>query len=113
MKVGSFVDEKMGNTIVVLLTKIFTFNHKVTENGLIAYGGLCNGLGSKINIKDFGQYIVWALKGSDDELARMACGTLSDVASAITDQISEYLQDFVPPVLAILKDGHRDRSSKL
>jgi hypothetical protein len=87
VKVGERVDEKMGNGIVTLLAKIFTVNHKVTENGLIAYGGLCNGLGSKINIKDFGIYIVWALKSTDDELARLACGTLSDVASAITGNV--------------------------
>jgi hypothetical protein len=113
VKVGERVDEKMGNGIVTLLAKIFTVNHKVTENGLIAYGGLCNGLGSKINIKDFGIYIVWALKSTDDELARLACGTLSDVASAITSGISAFLTDFVPPVLAILKDQQRDRYSKL
>lgn len=110
---GASLDEKLGNSIVSLLVRIFTFNHKVTENGLIAYGGLCTGLGNKINIKDFGQYIVWALKSSDDELARLACGVLSDVASAIGPNIANFLQDFVPPVISILKEAERDRNTKL
>jgi hypothetical protein len=42
---------------------IFQKQKKVTESGLIAYSGLCNGIGRRINVKDFGMYIVWALKG--------------------------------------------------
>jgi hypothetical protein len=34
---------------------------------------------------------VWALKSSEDELARLACGVLSDVASAIGSDIANFL----------------------
>jgi hypothetical protein len=33
---------------------IFQNLKKVTENGLMAYGGLCTGLKNKVNVKDFG-----------------------------------------------------------
>jgi hypothetical protein len=71
----------------------------VTENGLIAYSGLCNGIGSRVNVQDFGEYIVWALKGSDDECVRIACGLISDLANALQDGIQQYLFDFVTPII--------------
>ena len=63
----------------------------MTENGLIAFSGLCNGLGSRINIKDFGIYLVYALKGDDDECVRLACGIVSDLATALKENIVQYL----------------------
>ena len=83
---------------------IFQNLKKVTENGLIAFSGLINGIGERINLDEFGQYIVWALKGDDDECTRLACGLVSDLASALKAKISKYLLDFVPPLLQILKD---------
>jgi len=85
----------------------------VTENGLIAYSGLCNGIGDRINVNDFGQYIVWALNGDDDECVRLACGLISDLAGALQEKITKYLFDFVPPLLKILKEPNQDRMSKL
>ena len=63
----------------------------MTENGLIAFSGLCNGLGARINIKDFGIYLVYALKGDDDECVRLACGIVSDLATALKENIVQYL----------------------
>lgn len=83
VKVGHKIDDDIANKIVFLLIEIFKNLQKVTENGLIAYSGLCNGIGSRINIKDFGQYIVWALNGTDDECTRIACGLVSDLANAL------------------------------
>ena len=47
---------------------------------------------------------MWALKGDDDECVRLACGLVSDLSNALRNRISKYLMDFVPPLLAILKD---------
>jgi len=94
----------MANKIVHLLIMIFQNLKKVTENGLIAYSGLCNGIGDRVNVQDFGQYIVWALKGNDDECVRIACGLISDLANALGEKIQNYLYDFVNPLLSILKD---------
>lgn len=85
----------------------------MTENGLIAYSGLCNGIGNRIRVDEFGQYIVWALKGDDDECVRIACGLISDLASALKGNMEKYLFDFVNPLLSILKDPKQDRHSKL
>lgn len=77
------LDEGLCSNIVTLLINIFKKQNKVTESGLIAYSGLCNGIGAKINVKEFGQYIVWALKGSDEECIRLACGIISDIADGL------------------------------
>ncbi len=113
VKIGSKLDEVIANNIVQLLVMIFNKQGKVTECGLIAYSGLCNGIGAKINVKDFGQYIVWALKGSDDECVRLACGLISDIADALKEQTGAYMNDFVPPLIQILKAAEQDRHTKL
>lgn len=76
------------------------------ESGLIAYSGLCNGIGARVNVKDFGQYIVFALKGDDDECVRLACGIVSDIAGALGERTQDYLLDFMAPILNILKDNN-------
>ncbi len=78
---------------------IFQNLKRVTENGLIALGGLINGVGDRLDITEFGNYLVFALKGSDDECVRLGCGLVSDLACAFKSQISAYLQDFVPPLI--------------
>jgi len=57
------VDDTVAENIVKLLILIFQKQRKVIESGLIAYSGLCNGIGARVNVKDFGEYIVFALKG--------------------------------------------------
>jgi hypothetical protein len=66
---------------------MFQNSKKVTENGLIALSGLINGVGNRINVNEFGQYIVFALKGDEDECIRLACGIVSDLASALKEGI--------------------------
>ena len=85
----------------------------MTENGLIAFSGLCNGIGSRINIQDFGNFLVFALKGEDDECVRLACGIVSDLAGAMKENINNFLEDFVPPMIDILRNSNQDRLSKL
>ena len=72
---------------------------KVSLDGLIAYGGLCQGLQNRVNVKDFGQYILYALKGDDEDCARVACGVISDIATAFNEDVKIYLTSFVPPLL--------------
>ena len=50
MKVGDRVNDDIANKIVQLLIVIFQKLKRVTENGLIAYSGLCHGIGPRINI---------------------------------------------------------------
>jgi len=86
---------------------------RVTENGLYAYIGLCAGLKERVNVKDFGQYILWALDGDDEDCARVACGIISDIANALKDKVQEYLTSFVPSLLKVLNSAERSRASKL
>jgi len=32
-----------------------------------------------------GQYLLWALESEDEDCARVACGIISDIASALQD----------------------------
>lgn len=96
VKVGHKLDDITAGNIVQLLVMIFQALKRVTENGLIAFSGLINGVGGRVNVDKFGQYIVWALQGTDDECIRLACGIVSDLASALHENICRYLEDFVP-----------------
>ncbi len=107
------MDDNIADYTVKLLINIFQKQGKVTESGLIAFSGLCNGIGARINIKEFGTYIAHALKGTDDECTRLACGLISDLATAMGDAIGEYMLDFVPCLLTILKNNDQDRNTKL
>lgn len=113
VKVGHMVDQQMGDKIVELIIMIFKSQKRVTENGLIAYSGLCVGLGERVNVKDFGEYLLWALEGEDEESTRVACGIVGDIASALKDQVHIYLSSFVPQLLKVLKSEDRDRKTKL
>ena len=113
VKVGHKLDDVTAGNIVKLLVMIFQALKRVTENGLIAFSGLINGVGDRVNVNEFGQYIVWALQGNDDECIRLACGIVSDLAGALHEGISRYLGDFVPHLLKILRDQNQDRRSKL
>ncbi len=90
---------EIGEKIVQLIILIFQNLKKVSQNGLIAYGGLCQGLQDRVNVKDFGQYILWALKGDDEDCTRVACGIVSDIATAFNENVKIYLTSFVPPLL--------------
>ena len=61
VKVGHKLDDNTASSIVKLLIMIFQQLKKVTENGLIALSGLINGVGDRLDLNEFGQYIVWAL----------------------------------------------------
>lgn len=113
VKVGATVDTQVGENIVQLIIIIFQSLKRVTENGLIAYGGLCAGLQDRVNVKDFGTYLLWALDGDDEDCARVACGIISDIASALEEKVSTYLTSFVPSLLQVLVSGSRSRISKL
>jgi hypothetical protein len=96
-----------------LIIIIFQHLKRVSENGLIAYIGLCSGLQERVNVKDFGQYLLWALDGDDEDCARVACGIISDIASALQDKVETYLTSFVPSLLNVLNNPSRSRTSKL
>ena len=95
VRVGSKVDNDTASNIVKLLVMIFNNQKKVTENGLIALSGLINGVGNRLDINEFGKYVVFALKGNDEECLRLGCGIVSDLANAFREQIGSYLQDFI------------------
>lgn len=113
VKVGSDVSTEIGEKIVQLIIIIFQALKRVSENGLIAYIGLCSGLKERVNVKDFGQYILWALDGDDEDCARVACGIISDIASALEENVHTYLTSFVPSLLKVLVSNNRAKSTKL
>ena len=86
----------------------------MTESGLIAYQGVCTGLGDRANIADFGKYIYSALEQEDDEdVARVAVGLVADISSALGNQVEQYLSSLIPHLLNILRKEGRDRKTKL
>jgi len=50
VSVGDKIEPELGENIIKLITTLFKTSGKVTESGLIAYSGLCNGLGRRVNV---------------------------------------------------------------
>lgn len=44
---------------------------------------------------------------------RISCGIVSDLASALSTQITHYMSDLVPPLIEVLKSTSNDRETKL
>jgi len=63
---------------------------------------LIHGVGKNVNVKDFGSYLAYSLRNEDMDLVRITCGIISDLAGAFEDDISVYLNDFVPPLIDVL-----------
>ena len=112
-KVGQEVDDNTGEKIVQLLIMMFQSVQKVTESGLLAYQGVCVGLQSRVNIKDFGQYLYWALEGEEEDCTRVACGIISDIVAAFRNESDLYLSSLVPHLLNVLQSPKRERKTKL
>jgi len=53
----------------------------------MAYSGLCLGLGKRVNVKQMGTYLLHALDSDEEDCARVACGIISDIASALQDLV--------------------------
>jgi len=49
---------------------------------LLAYGSLCTGIRERVNLKDFGEYVIFGIKSEDEDTARVACGVVSYIAAA-------------------------------
>lgn len=85
----------------------------VKRNGLIAYMGLCQGLKDRVNVKDFVAYILQALDSDDEVCARVACGIISDIASALKTSFGSYLTKFVPKLMKVMISSSRSKITKL
>ena len=113
-RVGEGVDTLTGNNIVKLIIQIFEHQQKVTEYGLMAYQGVCNGLKDRVDIDSFGKYIFAALEQEDDEdVTRIAIQVVADISLALGDKVEKYLTSLIPHLLTVLKNENRDRRTKL
>jgi importin subunit beta-1 len=62
----------------------------------------------------FGPYLVYSLKSLDDiSLCRVAVGAIGDLARALDDQMSSYLNELMPVLMDILRSSQLDRGVKL
>lgn len=58
-------------------------------------------------------YIKFALESNDESCAKMACGIISDLSDGNKAKMNEYLDDFVPCILIILRNSNVDRKIKI
>lgn len=58
--------------------------------------------GNKVEIEEIGKYLKFALESKDNECTKLACGIVSDLAESLGEQMSDYLEDFVPCLQSIL-----------
>lgn len=69
--------------------------------------------GNKVEIEEIGKYLKFALESKDNECTKLACGIVSDLSESLGEQMSDYLEDFVPCLQMILQDETLDRRIKL
>jgi hypothetical protein len=110
---GHKIDLQYQTKINALIIALFTQEGRVTEPGMIAYQGLVAGVGEKVDITEMGRYIKHALEQSDDDCARLACGTIDDLATQMGPKLVQYLSDFVPCLLKILVSSDVDQRIKI
>lgn len=60
-----------------------------------------------------GPFLLHALDSEEEDCARVACGIISDIASALQEKVEKFLTTFVPEMLKILRSNTRSRISKL
>lgn len=56
-------------------------------------------MGERLEVDTFGEYILWALQGDDEECTRLACGIISDISAALAGNVAKYLSSFMPHLL--------------
>ena len=79
----------------------------------MAFNGLVSGVGKNIDITEMGKYIKHSLEENDDDCGKLACGIIDDLATNMGDKLVEYLPDFVPCLLNILKSSEHDQKIKI
>lgn len=112
IKVGSKLDDQFIANIIKVIIQIFSKASTVTEAGLIAFQGLVVGVGERITLNEIGDYIKFALESKDNDCIKLACGIIADLAISLEQRINDYIDIFVPSLLAILKEPTLDRSVK-
>lgn len=104
VKIGYKATKPLVTNIVMVVIRLFKQAEKVTENGLIALQGAVVGCGQHIDIPEVGQYIKHALESKEKDSTKLACGIISDLSGIHQEKMSEFLDDFVPCLLDILRD---------
>lgn len=112
-KAGHRIDNQYQSKITALIISLFTQEGRVTEPGIIAYQGLVSGVEENVDISEMGRYIKHALEQIDDDCARLACGTIDDLATHMGPKLVQYLPDFVPCLLKILVSSDVDQRNKI
>ena len=80
--------------MIQMIIDLFKQADKVTDNGLIAFNGMIVGCGDKVELKEIGRYIKFALESQENECMKLACGIISDLGE--DSRMGDYLDDFVP-----------------
>ena len=115
-RTGPNISDELANKVLETITFVFQTQQKITENGLIAFSGLCHGIGSRLDIQtfNFNSYLIWALQNfADKDVVRLACMNISDIALALGSGVQVYLREFFPYISTILKNPQFDQGSKL
>lgn len=113
IRVGHQINDDLARQIISLIVLIFQTAGRVTESGLIAFQGVCVGLGDRIQLDEIGPFIKLALQTNELDVAKVACGIISDLSNEMGGKLNEYLADFAPCLHNILQSTDFKREIKL
>lgn len=95
-----------------LIIRIFQIAQKVTENGLIAFQGMCVGLADRIELSEINRYLTFSLQ-QDDECPKLTCGIIADLSNSIGSKLDDYIDHYVPHLHTLLQSESVERKIKL
>lgn len=96
-----------------MVVSMFKQHSNVTEAGLLILGGLASGCPSVLVLGEIPRYLKHALDSKEGVACRLSCGIISDLAYGKPDTIQDYLDDYVPSLMALLPSGDIDRDIKI
>lgn len=116
IKIPGGIKVEMATPIVEAILNSFHHRQTVYDEGILALSGLSTAVGKEFTqyMEGLGPFVVFALKSqAETSLCRVAVGCVGDLARSLDQKISEYLGQFMPIMMDILRNADTDRSVKL
>ncbi len=116
IKLAGKLPIELADRAVHLMLESFQQRRSVYEEAVLAFGGIATAVGKDFDkyMEKFGPFLVYALKNTEDAgLSRISVGCVADITRALEERVAQYLAQFMPVLMEILKNTDTDRSVKL
>lgn len=116
IKLAGRITPDISDRAVSLILESFQQRRSVYEEAVLAFGGIATSIGREFDkyMEKIGPFLVYALKNTEDAgLSRISVGCVADITRALEESIAQYLAQFMPVLMDILRNPDTERSVKL